>query len=50
MQSYERSKLIREAGYAALAAIAVVSASVIGQLATFPNLTPWYAGLSKPIF
>lgn len=29
---------------------AVVAASVLGQLATFPNLTPWYAGLAKPSF
>lgn len=50
MQPYERSKLIREAGYAAVTAIAVVSASVIGQLATLPNLAPWYAGLSEPAF
>lgn len=24
--------------------------SVIGQIATFPNLVPWYAGLTKPSF
>ncbi len=29
---------------------AVVTASVLGQLATFPNLAPWYAGLIKPSF
>ena len=29
---------------------AVVAASVLGQLATFPNLAPWYAGLIKPSF
>ncbi len=23
---------------------------LLGQLATFPNLTPWYAGLAKPSF
>ena len=28
----------------------VVAASVVGQLATYPNLTPWYAGLVKPSF
>lgn len=29
---------------------AVVAASVLGQLATFPNLAPWYSGLIKPSF
>lgn len=35
---------------AALPVAAVVAASVLGQLATFPNLAPWYAGLAKPPF
>lgn len=29
---------------------AVVAASVLGQIATFPNLAPWYASLAKPPF
>src|SRR5664279_4779718 len=29
---------------------AVVAASLLGQLATFPNLAPWYASLVKPSF
>lgn len=29
---------------------AVAAASVLGQIATFPNLTPWYASLAKPPF
>ena len=33
-----------------MAIIAVAAASVIGQLATYPNLAPWYAGLVKPSF
>ncbi len=33
-----------------LALAAVVAASLLGQLATFPNLAPWYAGLAKPAF
>jgi translocator protein len=37
-------------GFGALAIIAVAAASVIGQLATYPNLAPWYAGLVKPSF
>ena len=35
---------------AALAAISVAVALVLGQIATFPNLEPWYAGLTKPAF
>ena len=34
----------------ALAVIVVAAASVAGQLATYPNLEPWYAGLAKPSF
>ena len=34
----------------AVAVIPVIAASVLGQLATYPNLTPWYAGLVKPSF
>ncbi len=40
----------RELGMAALALAAVIAASLLGQLATFPNLVPWYAGLAKPSF
>lgn len=40
----------RNIGYGILAIIAVVSTSVTGQLATYPNLVPWYAGLTKPSF
>ena len=29
---------------------AVAAASVVGQIATYPNLAPWYAGLTKPSF
>ncbi|WP_294532860.1 TspO/MBR family protein [uncultured Rhodoblastus sp.] len=36
---------------AALLAVGLVFFdSLIGQLATFPNLVPWYAGLQKPGF
>jgi tryptophan-rich sensory protein len=35
-------------GLLAVALIAI--GSVLGQLATFPNLAPWYAGLVKPSF
>lgn len=45
-----RSKQGRNLGFGVLAIAVVVAASAIGQLATFPNLTPWYAGLAKPSF
>jgi tryptophan-rich sensory protein len=35
---------------AALAALSVAVVLVSGQIATFPNLSPWYAGLAKPSF
>jgi tryptophan-rich sensory protein len=32
------------------AAVLVAAASSLGELATVPNLTPWYSGLTKPSF
>jgi translocator protein len=40
----------RDLGFGVLAIIAVATASAIGQLATYQNLTPWYAALTKPSF
>ncbi len=40
----------RDVGFGILAIIAVAATSVVGQLATYPNLAPWYAGLVKPSF
>ena len=40
----------RDLGLAMLAILSVTTASVVGQVATFPNLAPWYAGLTKPSF
>ena len=40
----------RELGFGLLAIIAVAATSVLGQLATYPNLAPWYARLVKPSF
>jgi translocator protein len=40
----------RDIGPIALAVTPVVAASLLGQLATYPNLRPWYAGLTKPSF
>jgi translocator protein len=36
--------------FAAIAIGAVAATSVLGQIATYPNLEPWYADLSKPTF
>ena len=45
-----RSAWSRDLGFGLLAIIAVAATSVVGQLATYPNLAPWYAGLVKPSF
>jgi translocator protein len=50
MHGNAKARLIREVRLVAVAVIPVVAASFIGQLATYPNLTPWYAGLVKPAF
>lgn len=34
----------------ALAIVTVFAAALIGNLATLPNIAPWYAGLAKPWF
>ena len=50
MDAEARSGRIHEARLVALAVIPVAAASAIGQIATYPNLAPWYAGLVKPTF
>ena len=40
----------RDLGFSFLAVIAVAATLVLGQLATYPNLAPWYASLVKPWF
>lgn len=35
---------------ASIAVLPVIAASLLGQLATYPNLASWYAGLVKPSF
>jgi len=35
---------------ALLAVAPVAAALIVGQIATFPNLAPWYASLAKPAF
>ena len=36
------------AGFSLIAIVAVTTAMVVGQIATYPNLAPWYASLTKP--
>jgi translocator protein len=50
MKAFDKVAPRRDLGFAATALVAVAAASIIGQLATFPNLVPWYAGLAKPSF
>lgn len=45
-----RPEWSRDLGFGMLAITAVTGASVIAQLATFPNLIPWHAALVKPSF
>jgi len=40
----------RNIAYAAITIGAVVVTSILGQIATYPNLAPWYASLAKPPF
>ena len=48
-QISSRSGWGRDLSLAALAIVAVAATSIIGQVATYPNLG-WYAALSKPSF
>jgi hypothetical protein len=50
MHGEANTGLIHEARLVAVAVTPVAAAFVLGQMATFPNLTPWYAGLVKPAF
>jgi translocator protein len=45
-----RSARSRDIGFGVLAIIVVAAASALGQLATYPNLAPWFSGLVKPSF
>jgi benzodiazapine receptor len=40
----------RDLAHGVLAAASVAVALALGQIATFPNLEPWYASLAKPVF
>ncbi len=46
----ERLSLARAVISALLAVGAVATASIAGQIATYPNLSPWFASLTKPSF
>jgi translocator protein len=48
LTSYKRHTWKRDAVLALLAVVAVTTASVLGQIATYPNLSPWFADLIKP--
>jgi translocator protein len=50
MQLHLRSDRMRDLRSAAIVGLAVIGASALGQIATFPNLSPWYASLTKPDF
>jgi translocator protein len=50
MESIIQNARVRSISLGAFAIISVVVVSAIGQLATRPNLVPWYAGLIKPAF
>ena len=49
-QPLSKITLSREVGLGTIAICAVAAASIVGQLATVPNLAPWYGGLIKPSF
>ena len=46
----ERSSVARNVISALVVVGAVATASILGQIATYPNLSPWFAGLTKPSF
>ena len=48
MGSYANLK--RDTAFAVFAIAIVAATSILGQIATYPNLSPWYAGLTKPSF
>jgi len=50
MTSARAYGLRRDLGLTVLSVAVVAAVSACGQIATYPNLAPWYAGLSKPAF
>ena len=47
--SSTRSPISRDFAFGVLALIAVATASIVGQLATYPNLVPWDAWVAQTI-
>ena len=45
-----RIRVASDLKFAAVSIASLAATSVLGQLATYPNLVPWYAELSKPTF
>ena len=48
MRSYANLKC--DTAFAVFAVAIVAATSILGQIATYPNLVPWYARLAKPDF
>jgi hypothetical protein len=48
MRSAKTTNTARNVILGAAALSAVIATSVLGQIATFPNLATWYSGLAKP--
>jgi benzodiazapine receptor len=46
----ESPSWLRHMDFSVVAVLPVLAASVLGQIATTPNIVPWYAGLVKPSF
>src|SRR5215475_12644893 len=44
------NNLKRDTAFALFAVALVAATSILGQIATYPNLVPWYAELAKPSF
>jgi benzodiazapine receptor len=48
--SSKRSPVAQNVICALVAVAPVVTVAIVGQIATYPNLVPWFAGLRKPPF
>jgi translocator protein len=47
-QGSRKSQIIWDATFALIAMGAITTVSILGHIATQPNLSPWFAGLVKP--
>jgi benzodiazapine receptor len=48
--SSKRSPVAQNVISAVVAVVPVVTVAILGQIATYPNLSAWFAGLRKPSF